>query len=451
MYLFLIKQFLRTRTFQLGLLLILALGLISIVTGKQFLDSQEKMVEQAVKNQEEHIARNLEFHGDDIGLLLYYLKFALIKEQNSLAALSIGQNDLNPSIQSVKILTLEGQKYDTDLVNPTKLLFGNLDLSFILVYIFPLLIIAFTYNLISEEEESGTWKMVSVTVKSKMKFILSKLLVRLGAIFIVMSLLYGVASWVLDIPWNSGFLAFFLLGLLYQLFWFALSAWVISFRRHSNVNALVLLSSWLILVVLLPAIINNAVTSRYPVPEALTTMIKQRDGYHQKWDTNKRETMEQFYESYPQFEKYGYPPEEGFSWLWYYAMQHLGDAESREESEAMRNKMIQRQTMSRQIAQFFPSMHTLLAFNELAETSLSHHMNFLQALNDFHEDTRLYFYPKVFSESASDEVDWAQFQPEFYASEDSSVKLLSHVAPLLLGVVIFLMLAGLGYRKNFNS
>ena len=451
MYSFMISQFLRTKTCQLGLILILALGLISIVTGKQFLDGQEKMVEQAVKNQEEHIARNIQFHGDDIGLLLYYLKFALIKEQNPLAALSIGQNDLNPSIQSVKILTLEGQKYDTDLVNPTKLLYGNLDLSFILVYIFPLLIIAFNYNLISEEEESGTWKMVSVSVKSKMKFILSKLLVRLGAIFIVMSLLYGVASWVLEIPWNRGFLTFFLIGLLYQLFWFALSFWVISFRRHSNFNALMLLSFWLLLVVLLPAIINNAVTSRYPVPEALTTMIKQRDGYHQKWDTNKKETMEHFYQIYPQFEKYGYPPEEGFSWLWYYAMQHLGDAESRDESEAMRNKMLQRQKMSQQIAQFFPSMHTLLAFNELAETSLSHHMNFLQAINDFHENTRLYFYPKVFSESASDEVDWEQFKPEYYKLEGQSIGLLKHIGPLFLGVVFFLVLSVLGYQRYFKS
>ena len=66
-------------------------------------------------------------------------------------------------------------------------------------------------------------------------------------------------------------------------------------------------------------------------------MIKQRDGYHQKWDTNKRETLVKFYARYPQFESYGFPPEEGFNWMWYYAMQHLGDEESSEESLMMRN------------------------------------------------------------------------------------------------------------------
>ena len=161
--------------------------------------------------------------------------------------------------------------------------------------------------------------------------------------------------------------------------------------------------------------------------------------------------MEAFYRDYPQFEQYGFPPESGFSWLWYYAMQHLGDAESREESEAMYHKMLQRQQMSSQVAQFFPSMHTLLAFNELAETSLSHHMNFLQATNDFHENTRLYFYPKVFSESTSDAIDWNQFKPEFYEPENHSIGWLRLMLPLFLGGVIFLGLAVLGYRRNFGT
>ena len=160
MYRLMFIQFLRTNTCKTGLFLILVLGVISIAIGKQFLDNQKEIAAQVAEKQAEHIARNVSFHSDDIGLLLYYLKFAVISESSPLAALSIGQKDVTPSVQSVKILTLEGQKYDTDLVNPTKLLFGNLDLSFIIVYVFPLLIIAFSYNLRSEEEEAGTWRMV---------------------------------------------------------------------------------------------------------------------------------------------------------------------------------------------------------------------------------------------------------------------------------------------------
>ena len=450
MYESMIKQFLRTKTCQLGLVLVLVLGVISIGTGKQFLDYQQKAATQAIHNQEEHLKRNIEYHGDDLGLLLYYLKFSLISQPKPLAALSIGQKDLNPSIQNVKILTLEGQKYDTDLVNPIKLLYGNLDLSFILVYIFPLLIIAFAYNLLSEEKEAGTWKMIRVTVKSQVKFLLLKLSVRFVFLLIIMCLVYLLAIWILNIPWNQTLLAFFIIGLLYQIFWFALSFFVISLQRHSNFNAVFLLASWLILVVLLPAIINNVVTNQYPVPEAFSTIIKQRDGYHQKWDTNKKETMDKFYKSYPELETFGYPHEEGFSWLWYYAMQHLGDDESREESLAMRDKIILRQKISKKVGQFFPTMHVLLTFNDLAETSLLHHIDFLGYTNEFHEDTRLYFYPKVFSQASSTDVDWSQFEPEFYSTKNQSIEWLQKIIPLVVLILFFAVLSILLCKRNFS-
>ncbi|WP_228426044.1 hypothetical protein [Chryseobacterium carnipullorum] len=60
--------------------------------------------------------------------MLYYLKFGLVNQTDHLNALSIGQRDVNPSIQNLTIRNLEGQKYDTDLQNPVSLLLGSLDL-----------------------------------------------------------------------------------------------------------------------------------------------------------------------------------------------------------------------------------------------------------------------------------------------------------------------------------
>lgn len=449
MYRLLFKQFFRTNTCKIGLFLILILGTISIAIGKQFLHNQEKSATQVAEKQLNHIERNIALHSDDIGLLLYYLKFAAINESSPLAALSIGQKDVNPNVQSVSILTLEGQKYDTDLLNPTKLLFGNLDLSFILVYVFPLLIIAFTYNLRSEEEETGTWRLVQVMSKSKLHFLLAKLSIRALLLFIAMGLLFVMASIVLGIAWGKPYLAFFTISVLYLLFWFALSFWIVSLKRNSNFNALTLLSIWLVLVVLLPSALNNLVANKYPVPEALTTMIKQRDGYHQKWDTNKRETMEKFYTRYPQFESYGYPPEEGFNWWWYYAMQHLGDEESIEESTMMRTKILQREQMSRKWAQFIPSIHTQLTFNDLAGTSLTNHMGFLAYLNDFHEQIRLHFYPKIFSNVNAKEVDWDQFTPAHFPM-NSTISWGPILLPLIVVILIFSGLAYSNARKAIS-
>ena len=43
-------------------------------------------------------------------------------------------------------------------------------------------------------------------------------------------------------------------------------------------------------------------------------------------------TIEKFYKHYPQFSSFGYP-KESFNWLWYYAMQQMGDDESKAQSD----------------------------------------------------------------------------------------------------------------------
>ena len=447
MYGLMFRQFVRSRTAILGMSLLLMMGLISIMIGKQFLADQEKTSAQVAEKQLGHIERNVELHADDLGLLLYYLKFALVNEAHPLAGISIGQRDVNPSVLSVNILTLEGQKHNIDLVNPSQLLYGNLDLSFILIYVFPLLIIAFSYNLRSEEEETGTWRLVQVTSSQPMKFLLMKLSLRALALLYMMLVLYGVAISTLGIPWSAQLMAFLSISILYLLFWFALSFWIVSLKRNSNFNALSLLSIWLVLVVLLPATLNNYLTNKYPMPEALSTMIQQRDAYHQKWDT-KRPTMEQFYSHYPQFASFGYPAEDGgFSWLWYYAMQDAGDKESREQSKRMLDKILQREKNSRNWAYFVPGMHAQLRFNELAGTGLLNHLDFLEYVEKYHEETRLYFYPKIFSEETAEVVDWEKFPPE-YLKFNREIEWLSSLLPLLISILICAIFGFLNFRKD---
>jgi len=434
MYILLFKQFLRTSTCKLGLTLVMMLGIVSIIIGKQFLNELEKTAAQVAKKQSAHIERNVKYHGDDIGLLLYYLKFGIVNEVSPLAGLAMGQKDINPNVLSLKILTLEGQKYETDLVNPYQLLYGNLDLSFIILYVFPLLIITFCYNLHSEEEETGTWKLVSVLATSTLWFLLKKLSVRMILLFTALLLLFIMAGFVMKIPLDASFAAFIITSFLYLLFWFALCFLVIAFKQNSNFNATVMLSLWLVLVMLLPAALNNWVANKYPVPEAFTTFIQQRDGYHQKWDTNKRETVEKFYASYPQFESYGYPEEEGFNWLWYYAMQHLGDEESRVQSDLMRSKILQRVQTSQTWAKFIPTLNTQFILNDLSGTSLLNYLSFLDYTSAFHEQTRLYFYPKIFSNESAIAIEWAKFQPTYF--RDGGDVVWTTLIPLVLVMFI---------------
>lgn len=440
MYRLIFKQFFRSKVVMLSLVLVVVLGLAGILIGKQFLDRQERATEQVTQYQKEHIERNVKFHQDEMGLLLYYLRFALINQPNKLAGLSIGQSDVNPTIQNVTIRNLEGQKYDTDLVNPSSLQAGNLDLGFVIIYLLPLLIIVFMFNLLSEEKEAGTWNLVSIQSTSKLKYLLTKLSVRGIVLMALFVFLLGIGKLVLGLPFDSAFFAFFLLGTGYLAFWFSVCFLVVSFQRNSSFNAVTLLSVWLVLAILLPAGINNYLGNQYPVPEALETMIDQRDGYHKKWDSDKRETMERFYTHYPQFESYGYSEGEEFSWLWYYAMQQMGDDDAREESNKMRDKLMLREQVSKSASWFVPTMHIQLGFNEIAGTGSSDHMAFLDKTNAFHERLRLHFYPKIFANASALDENWRDFQPEF-TEKNLSVEWGNLLLPMICCTVMVFIFA----------
>ena len=189
-------------------------------------------------------------------------------------------------MKQLTIKTFEAQRFDTDLVNPSSLHAGNLDLAFVILFLFPLLVIVLTFNLIAEETESGTWKLVAVQAKSTFGFVFSKLLVRMCLLYLLLFLLLLAAKLALQIPLNEHFLTVILLSSLYLLlvcafFFCNLFQAVVGLQC---VDSVIYLAG---LLLLLPARVNAYITGKYP-PEAMVPAIAHGDGYHVKWDTDKR-------------------------------------------------------------------------------------------------------------------------------------------------------------------
>lgn len=410
-------------TAALGLLLVV--GSASIITGRIFLEDQQEIIEQTKIYQEKHLETQQHLYSDDLGLLLYYLKFSFIKPLSPLAGVAIGQSDLQSNVQHVKMLNLEGQKYDTDLVNPVRLQVGNLDLAFTIVFLFPLVIIGLMFNLRSQEVEAGTWNIVRVQGTSPLMYLMKKCFLRLALVVLCLCILFGFAILILNIPIDGHFWSIGALSLTYILFWFSLCFALVLLEWPSGSNAITMLSLWLLLTILIPTVFNNYVNSKYPIDDAFSMAIKQRDAYHQKWDTDKRATMDKFYAHYPQFSHYELQ-EEGFSWLWYYAMQQMGDDESSEERGALYDKVESRERLSKKMAQFIPPLQLQLAMNDIANTSLSDHVDFLHATTAWHEDIRLRLYPKIFDGKTADDVDWGEFKPVYF-KVDSKAEFLEYV------------------------
>ncbi|MCU0467850.1 MAG: DUF3526 domain-containing protein [Arcicella sp.] len=426
----LLLNFIRSKGVLWGLGLLFFTGLLGINTGKQFLNKYQENVTQTAYNQQESIKRNVKYHPKEIGLLLYYVKFGLVNEMPNLAALSIGQRDVNPSVQNVTIRFLEEQKYNTDLLNPLYSLLGNLDFSFVLIYFFPLIIIAFCYSLLSEEREGGTWSLVLSQSANPKKLLRIKILIRFSSILLVLLLLFLVAKFYLNIAFDVPFLAFMVVSILYLIFWFSLGWFVISFQQSSSQNAIVLLLAWVILTVISPAISTAFVNAKLPVSETFQTVLDSRDGYHKKWDLPKEVTVQKFFKHYPQFAKFKMP-EGDFNWLWYYAMQQMGDDEASNASKQLQLKLRQRENLSSTLSMIFPSIHTALTMNDLAKTGLGNQLSFGEQLVKFHEQKRLYFYPKIFSEAPVLKENWNIFPLEYY-QEKKAVNWLKLLLPLVI-------------------
>lgn len=439
------KNFIRSNSVKIGLSFLLIAGIVSLFVGKQFIEKQQQNITETAVYQKEYIARNVNYHKDEIGLLLYYLKFAFVNETLPINGLSIGQRDVNSSIQSLTIRGLEAQKYDADLNNPTNLLLGNIDFSFVLIFLFPLIIIAFTYNIISEEKESGTWRIVAIQSKNLFLYILQLFFIRFIAVVAVLLFILFLSFFFLKIPLESIFFSFVGISILYILFWFGICFWIASLQKNSNANAVILLSIWIVLIIILPASLNNYLVNKYPVPEALSTTLKQRKGYHEKWDMDKTLTMNRFYARYPQFKKFPLPDKE-FSWLWYYAMQQIGDDDAATQAIAFKEKLIQRNNASKLIAQFIPTIHTQLQLNEIAQAGLSNQLAFLDETGRFHEKKRLYFYPKIFSEVPVNSENWKKFEVEIFKNQPANGSLQTY-----LSLIVFsLLFGGFGW-VNFTS
>ena len=226
---------------------------------------------------------------------------AAVLEPGPLAALAVGQSDLLPSYYEVSIYTNESTfQQNGEVENPLNLMVGRFDLAFVTVYLLPLLVLALSFNVLSEEREQGTLALTLSQPVSARDVVGAKLAFR--ALFVVglaagTSLLGILATAGFD--WPGRVALWSATVTLYALFWFALAAWVNSLRRSSAWNATVLVGAWLVLVVVLPAAINIAAGLLHPLPSRVEMITAQREASNDA--VNRRsELLARYLEDHPE-------------------------------------------------------------------------------------------------------------------------------------------------------
>ncbi|CAL2101251.1 conserved membrane protein of unknown function [Tenacibaculum sp. 190130A14a] len=366
-------------------------------------------------------------------------RLAVMTPEN-FAFLATGQSDMYTHFKSP---TVYGNNFALDyaeMVNPVQLLFGNFDLAFVIIYILPLLIIAFTFNVLSKEKELGTLRLLSAQPVSTMHWVLQKMLIRyviftiiILAIFLVVLTIFSVNAFN-DIGTLLG-LCLVVSG--YILFWFVLSCIVNIKLNDSSKNALALIGFWLLIVLILPATINQIGSTLYPTPSRLK-MINEIRLIKKENEEKQNKIMSEYLRNHPELANGSDKEKFGF-WHNYFASEKVMEEKTKPLIEAYESQLKKQQELISAFEFLSPAILMQQSLNKMAGTSEKHYNDYKKQVFEFSNKWRDYLVPMLFKQQKFGIKNYNEL-PEFsYKNRiENQVWLSIWVLVLISGVLFFI-------------
>ncbi|MCY3590133.1 MAG: DUF3526 domain-containing protein [Acidobacteria bacterium] len=315
-----------------------------------------------------------------------------------LTALAIGQSDLLPYYYDVNIYTNEASfQQNGEVENPLNLMVGRFDLAFAVVYLLPLLVLALSFNVLSEEREQGTLTLTLSQPVSARSVVTMKLAFRalvVAGIVLGVSLLGALATGGFGSP--GRILLWSVTVVAYSLFWFALAAWVNALGRSSAWNATVLVGAWLVLVVVLPAAINAAAGLLHPLPSRVEMVTAQREASNDA--VNRRsELLARYLEDHPEMAEGVVADEPGLGALSWAATDAVNGRleEVAAEHDARRTEQT---ALVRRYRFLSPALLAQEALLDAAGTGDARFADFQSQVREFAEQWREFFVPAIMAD-----------------------------------------------------
>ena len=355
-----------------------------------------------------------------------------------LAAFAVGQSDLQPTAWKVSVAGVRSAAPTVTLENPFKLLVGHFDLSFVFLYMYPLLIIALTFGLTSAERESGLLRMllaqpIKLTTLAEGKIAARALL--LGMCTLVgTGLLWGLVGEGASI---DRWLLWLLVVFAYGAFWIGLCVFVDSRVKIASVSALVLSGCWLVFAVVIPALISLFATTLYPVPsrmEYVTAMRTESSVAQQQGAAS----LAQFLEDHPEIAPVS-DEDANFAMLRVAREERIAEQLAPLEAR-FENQRAKQQTFINRIGYLSPTILAHQTFMDIAGTGSERYAQFFEEAHLFQEEWKAFFVPRYFEDVAFMASDY-ELLPAFRSVASIQDPQLNRVVPS----VVVLLLLGIAF------
>ncbi len=206
-----------------------------------------------------------------------------IKQPSPLLPLGIGQAE---QYGFYKKITNWSSTYDNDMVeelaNPERLVNGNIDFAFLILFLLPLLWIILTYNINGFEIDSHFNKLIAIQIRNTKSWILARLMFYVLLLWLTVTifmLVVGVING--SVVSYSKLFSLIFLATTYLLIWALISLVIILKSKGSSFQAFTMISVWLVFCVIIPGALHLYASIQYP-PNLMTDYL----------DTNRKEANE---------------------------------------------------------------------------------------------------------------------------------------------------------------
>jgi ABC-2 type transport system permease protein len=370
-----------------------------------------------------------------------------------LAALAIGQSDLLPYYFKVSTDARENIIAATEIENPQRLLVGRFDLAFVLIYFYPILILALCYNMLSGEQEQGTLALALSqpvplrTLATGKVALRAAVLVAVVVAATVAALLLGGVDLVAPgalarlLLWMSAVLG-------YGAVWFAIALFVASRGLGSAANATVLASVWLVLVVILPAMFNLAATTFYPVPSRVELVQAVRVASDDANAEGAR-LLARYYDDHPELSTGDAAQAMTDFNVVRVAVNDEVERRVRPVVERHERQIAGQQALIDMLRFVSPAVLMQNALNDVAGTGLARHQAFMAQVDAYHRTWRAHFTPLVLARTPV--LDYRAL-PAFTYAEEATGRVGGRVALSLVGLLLPAVIIGslaIGRLKRF--
>lgn len=440
------KQLLRSKGLIAALVVFIAIGLYCLSQGKAVYQYQTITVDSAMAKK----ARSYEFVRKIFDTLTYKtayrtdieqpwviewrLQDVVAKKISPLSVLSVGQSDVYSPLLSGHFNGDIFRNNYTEFKNPEQLLAGNLDTAFFVLFLFPLLLLALTYNLQSADREAGISPLLNAQVSSLQKLTHYRLLFR-WLIALLPFIVTAVVSFFLlsGLPGFSftAFLQWWGVALLYALFWLMVVALVQHFQFSSLINAITLAGVWVVLLIAIPGLLNTWFNYKYPAANK-TEIAEYRDFDFKAWDVSLGKHKAYLFGIYPQLakdaEKLDSNHIRGFS----YSLQVFG--REKELHAAISGKAAEQSAAEDRMFWINPVGGAMRSFATISQTGLNNQQQFEKDIFTYREKKLKHIFENMLLQTHFTKKDFEAMPKFIPGAVEGSV--LKYLLPLLVVIAV---------------